>query len=103
MLRSGPRARCLAAANWLLPGLVVAGQSPAEPEPRAAGIGAGDGQFWLFYPGVTRNPRNGQYEERIGAATSSDLVTGTIRDPSRSPRGARPSRRSGSGRVGSCT
>lgn len=33
-----------------------------------------DGLWWMFYAGVTRNPQTGFHEERIGAATSSDLV-----------------------------
>jgi len=33
-----------------------------------------DGLWWMFYTGVTRNPQTGFHEERIGAATSSDLV-----------------------------
>ena len=36
-----------------------------------------DGLYWMFYAGVTRNPVTGWHEERIGAATSSDLVTWT--------------------------
>lgn len=34
-----------------------------------------DGLWWMFYAGVTRNPQTGFHEERIGAATSSDLVS----------------------------
>lgn len=33
-----------------------------------------DGLWWLFYAGVTTNPVTGLHEERIGAATSPDLV-----------------------------
>lgn len=36
-----------------------------------------DGLWWMFYTGVTTNPVTGQHEERIGAATSSDLGTWT--------------------------
>lgn len=34
-----------------------------------------DGLWWMFYAGVTTNPVTGLHEERIGAATSPDLVT----------------------------
>lgn len=34
-----------------------------------------DGLWWMFYAGVTTNPATGLHEERIGAATSSDLVS----------------------------
>ncbi|MBK7048213.1 MAG: hypothetical protein IPH48_17270 [bacterium] len=36
-----------------------------------------DGLYWMFYAGVIRNPVSGWHEERIGAATSSDLVNWT--------------------------
>lgn len=36
-----------------------------------------DGLWWMFYAGVTRQPVTGYHEERIGAATSSDLVNWT--------------------------
>ena len=36
-----------------------------------------DGLYWMFYTGVIRSPVSGWHEERIGAATSSDLVTWT--------------------------
>lgn len=36
-----------------------------------------DGLYWMFYTGVTHNPVTGWHEERIGAATSPDLLTWT--------------------------
>jgi len=36
-----------------------------------------DGLYWMFYTGVTTNAATGWHEERIGAATSSNLVDWT--------------------------